>query len=259
MDTPWPAFAAWLATPVVGIVSKHEQGFSPLSAIQPGKGGRRNGGAASVLIGEYDDAATPALLVAVVRELEPFDAVVYSTASATPTCPRFRFVIRPSRPIETDAEYRSCVRGLGKRFGVLPQDSQRTRLWYRPIVGCETRVLAGGQAWDVDASVQMYPVVIEERAPPSPETLAAYGADERVAFARYVLDRISPTGMYAAACLCHDCGVPEEHAAMLVHEHARTLQWAYEPHEVDDRVHHAYAYAAQPFGWRVELEGGAGK
>lgn len=254
VDWPWPAFAFWLATPVVGIVSKHEQGFSPLSAILPGKGGRRNGGPASFLVGEYDDLATPALLVTVVRELEAFDAVIYSTASATNLQPRFRFVIRPNRPIETDAEYRSCIRGCAKRFGVMPQDSQRTRLWYRPIVGCETRVLAGGQAWDVDASVQLYPVVVEERAPPSAATLAQIDADTRVVMARDELRRRQPEGMYTAACICHDCAVPIEWAVALIERYAAYRGWQWNPGEVEDRCEHAYAYAAQPEGWRLEVE-----
>ena len=254
-DWPWHAFAEWLATPIVPTGgAKNEQGFSPLFAIQPGKSGRRNGGAASFLIGEFDDRATPALLARTAVLLAGFDAVIYTTASATRECPRFRFVIRPSRELADDREYRACIRGVAHRLEAQPQDSQRTRLWYRPIVGCDTKVFVGGQAWDVDASAGLYSEPEIERAAPPPEVLADVDVQQRVRFAWYILDRLAPDGMYACACICHDCGVPQEMAAWMIEQYATARGWTWDPGDPESRAEHAYEYAANPFGWRIEVE-----
>lgn len=238
---PWSEFAAWLASPLES-EDKHAQAFSPLSAILPGKGGRINGGPAGFLALEYDYEATPALLRAAFERLAGFDAVIYTTASATEQVPRFRVVLRPSRPIVTDAEYRSCVDYVGLLLGArpAPESRQRTRIWYRPIRGCSTRVCSGA-AWDVDASLQACP-------PPPPRVRApvdvsAFAADARWQQAWQALDRRRPSGSFAAALICRDYALPEELAAVAVIAYADAQGWDADAGELETRVEHAYEYA----------------
>jgi putative DNA primase/helicase len=242
----WSEFATWLAAPVDSD-DKHEQGFSPLAQIQPGKGGRINGGPAGFLALEYDATATAAIVARAWALLQGLDAIMYTTASATAECPRFRVVVRPSRPIDTDEEYASCVDHFGALVGAppAPESRQRTRLWYRPIRRCSVLVATGG-TWDVDASVAACP------APPAierpPVDVAAFADDVRWEQARTVLARRKPEGAYTAALIARDHGLDEAAAQLLVREYAVGEAWSFDEAELADRVVHAYEYAREPPG-----------
>lgn len=246
ISVPWSGpegFAAWLATPLAS-TNKHEQAYSPLTGIAPGKHGRVNAsGPAGFVALEYDTAATPELLAAALERLAPFDAVIYTSASATPECPRFRVVLRPDRPAPHGAAYAAAVAAVGDLLGVppAPESRQRTRIWYRPIAGSRAWVLTGGAPWPV-------PDVPEREAPPprsplTPDELQRYPADERVRLAWSALDRRRPEGMFGAALLCRDHGLEPDAAVTLVDAYARALAWDYHPDDVVERVDHAYAYA----------------
>lgn len=247
VEVEWSSFAAWLTTPLE-TTNKHEQAFSPLVGITSGKGGRVNaaGGAGFVAL-EYDRTATPELLALARERLAGHDAVIYTSASATPACPRFRVVLRPSRPIENDDEYRACVDHVGELLGSAPapESRQRTRIWYRPIVGTTAWVCAGAP-WDVDASFVSHPP-----PPPRPRPevdVSTFPDDERVRLAWSALDRVRPEGSYHAALLCRDYGVAEETAYQLVIAYASALRWDFDADDLISRVEHAYEYAREEPG-----------
>lgn len=248
----WHAFAAWLAEPLASS-NKHEQAFAPLVGISAGKGGRvaaaAAAGHAGIVALEYDATATAELLARALEVLAGFDAVIYTSASATPECPRFRIVVRPSRPVGRD-EYAACVARVGELLGVPPASESRqiTRIWYRPITGARSWVFTG-HSLDVDAAVAAYPPpAATPRVTLTPEELDRYSSDERAALAWAALDRRRPDGMFAAALVCRDHGVDEPVASALVDAYARALGWAYHADEVVERVEHAYSYARGPVG-----------
>lgn len=251
---PWGFFVEWLATPVDSI-DKHEQAYSPLVSIQPGKGGRVDGGLAQFLALEYDDTATPVVLAAAQALLRSrgIAAVVYTTASATPDVPRFRVVMPVSRPLD-DAAYASCVDHFGRLVGVrpAPESRQRTRLWYRPIKGAMVTVIDGGP-WDVEASLKACPPPPPRVIPPAPsaDALASWPLEERVRQAWARLVARAPAGAFACGCVCHDHGLPEDVARAVVVLWAQQAGWSFEPGDIADRVEHAYEYARDPFGCRL--------
>lgn len=245
--TTWPEFAVWLST-LLDSDDKHEQAFSPLSAITSGKGGRVHGGPAGFLALEYDEGATPDVLTRAVKVLEGIDAVVYTSASATPQHPRFRVVARISRPIATDAEYRACVDHFGQLVGVAPapESRQRTRVWYRPIARCSARVLSGGAAWDVDASVLACPPPVV--VPRPPVDVSAFASDARWGQAWTTLDRRRPEGAFAAALICRDHALEPDAALAMVEHYATVIGWSFDYDELAARVEHAYEYAREEPG-----------
>src|SRR5690606_1024752 len=105
--------------------------------------------------------ATPEMLRAALEMFSGFDAVVYTTASSTPEQPRFRYVVRVSRPLE-DREQRACAHDVAARLGTTPawESLQISRLWYRPIRGCTVWRFDGGKPWDVDASLAAFPDIV---------------------------------------------------------------------------------------------------
>lgn len=245
--TTWSEFAAWLCAPLDSD-DKHEQAFSPLSAIAPGKHGRVHGGPAGFLALEYDEGATPAVLARAVDVLAPFDAIVYTSANATPSSPRFRVVLRVSRPIATDAEYRSCVDHFGQLVGTAPasESRQRTRVWFRPIARCSTRALFGGAPWDVDASVLACPPAPVVERPPV--DVSAFASDARWQQAWVTLDRRRPEGAFATALICRDHALEPEAALAMVTAYATAVGWEFEDDELAARVEHAYEYAREEPG-----------
>lgn len=158
----WEGFRTWLSEPLDS-VNKREQAWSPLAEIGSGKGARTDAGAASLLIFEYDADATPELLERC-RAL-PYDAVIHTSASATEAVPKFRCVLRPSRPIANDAEYQACIAAIADALEVPPApESRRTQLWYRPIRSCSVWTIAG-EAFDVDDAIARYPAAPSRAAP----------------------------------------------------------------------------------------------
>src|SRR5690606_21717974 len=122
----WSGFVAWLREPLDSD-NKREQCWSPLSEIGTGKGARLDAGAASMLVFEFDGNATPALLERC-RAL-PVDAILHTSASATETVPKFRCVLRVSRPIQDDSEYASCIAAIADLLECPPApESRRTQV-----------------------------------------------------------------------------------------------------------------------------------
>lgn len=246
-EWPWVLFAAWLSTPVASD-DKHAQGFSPL-LVTSGKGGRTSPPAGFLAL-EYDRDASADLVRRAMALLASFDAVLYTTASATAECPRFRVVLRTSRPIASAEEWRSCVEHVGALLGTppAPESSELSRLWYRPITRCDVRCFSGG-AWDVDASVRACPhEPPAERVAPSSAVLNAHANDTRCRLAREALDRSKPSGMFVACGICHDHGVPRDLAIELVSAYATAAGWTFDLDEVADRVDHVSEYGRNPFG-----------
>jgi hypothetical protein len=260
--TTWPEFAEWLAQPLTQ-GGKHEQAFSPLSAIQPGKGGRIAGGPASFLALEYDDSASPKALSKATDLVyqQRLASVIYTTASATPRCPRFRVVMPISASSDgaaglDDAAYASCVDHFGQLVGVRPspESRQRTRLWYRPIAGAQVWSTTG-RPWDVAASLEAYPPPPPRVPPPAPSADALrnhWPLAERVRQAWARLLRVRPAGAFAAGCCCHDHGVPEDVARSLLWAYATMQGWVFDEADIADRLEHAYEYARDPFGCQLQ-------
>jgi hypothetical protein len=250
----WADFAAWLSTPLE-TMDKQEQAYSPLVDIKPGKGGRIAGGPAQFLALEYDDSASPAALGGALGLLRKrgLAAVVYTTANATPSSPRFRVVMPTTAPLD-DAAYASCVDHFGRSVGVRPspESRQRTRLWYRPIAGALVVNLPGGP-WDVSVSLGVCPPPPPRLPPPAPsaDALAHWPLEDRLAQAARALERRRPAGAFAAACICHDRGVPEDLARALVVAYAAGMGWSFDEADLADRVEHAYEYARDPFGCQL--------
>lgn len=247
----WSDFAAWLAAPLPS-TDKYAQPWSPLAEIKPGLKGRVNGGEAGVLALEYDDGATPELLARARALLASHDAVIYTTASATVERPRFRVVLRPSRPMD-DAAYRASVDAVGALLGAppAPESRQRTRIWYRPIEGSRPSITVHtGQAWDVDASLASHPPApVRERHAPDPEVLARYSDDARVALARAELLRRRPAGAFAGALVLHDYAVPHPARLPLLLEYAHAVGWDdIDEDAIAERIDHASEHARHPEG-----------
>jgi P4 family phage/plasmid primase-like protien len=241
IDVPWADFAAWIATPL-DTDDKHAQGFSPLAAIGPGEGGRINAGPASFVCVEWDRTATPVVFAYAVAALSGTACVIYTTASATPAEPRFRAVVAVDRPIVSSAEYRSVVDHVTNVVGTpcAPESREWTRLWYRPIRGCSVRVFEGAP-WSVDLATERHPHV-DPPPRPAPD-LSGFTDTAMLAQAWAALVRSAPEGMYRAALVCRDHGVPEDVATALVTAYATASEWTFDPDDPAERTANAYAYA----------------
>lgn len=266
VTSKWDLFADWVATPH-DTDDKHASAYSPLSAIRPGPGGRIDAGPAGFVVFEIDDAATPAVLERAIEQLRPFDAVIYTTASATADAPRFRAVVRSSMPISAES-YASCVDEIGGDLPVAPESRQITRLWYRPITGGRmppvVHRFAGGGAVDPVLAVLRHPAPPPPPRPPArtEAELAAWPLSVRFRQAwRAVLDRQpSPragerrsTPLFVAAAICHDYGLPHELACVILQTYARIRGWDEDDVEISDRVANAYLYARNPYGCALQL------
>jgi hypothetical protein len=253
---PWSEFAAWLATPLE-TNDKHRQGFSPLTGIRPTEDGGRKGAdlVAGFIAFEFDKSATPAIFDQVVARLTDFDAVIYSTANATPDEPRFRVVVRPSRPVRGRAEYRTCVERLAMIIGAqpAPESFQHSRLWYRAITGGKMPTVIRihrGRALDVDEALRLFP--IRPGRPPKqvdPLAMSKVPIEERSARCWRALQRLPDEGSFRAVAVCHDYAVPPDLALELVTRWGQLHGWV-DFDGIEDRIDRVYegGYASGEIG-----------
>ncbi len=248
-ELAWSGLLDWLEVPL-DTGNKHEQAYAPTIGIMPGKGGRKNAGPAGFVVFEFDDTATPEVLARTLERLQRFDALVYTSASATAENPRFRCVVRLSRSAVDDAEYSAVVNLAAQEVGAqpAPESFQKSRIWYRPIRGAQVWRLDGGEVLDVDHAIELFPR--KKRGRPrkvDPVEVSKLPLDHRTAQAWQSLERIDPGQAFKAAAICRDYGVPEGQAVELVERYGASIGWT-NFDGIEDRVANAYQYASGEVG-----------